>query len=566
MKTIVDMREVGGTMKLENAFADSGSSPPEITPTSGNDFSRYTDSPGFHGNLAVSYTALPVDALHHLENMSEADRRAHADAMGLPELGEFIQPASQLNRRLIEAYRPYVQSWLDRTNHQGKPLLLTNGEGKEVTRDEYSKETWGVGVRRLNQIYNTAATPKPKSTVTGNKNETVSQFKPGSYGGFDIEQRAGCRYFILSLDESEDETAPVEPGQKKPITDSTHRDPQGVFWRPVSEFNISVRVYWDTRSRPDADETGALIKQLAERMAAKLKGLKLWNDAMKKDLADVVKEYLADLPKLKEAAKPGKKDATGSPESGDQPKVEAAVPPEIHSARNDTTTYCNKDVAGLVLENEKRGVEPTCKKCLKGVAREDSKNAAYWKAQDEKKAKREASIEVELTAAGLKHVKPYLTKVHIWPGMTLEKKTLLFDVSTADYKNTAKKFVRFLEKEAADRTAKSESLEPCNSAIAAWSEVMDANEAGDGKTYAGAAGRYKALAAKDKKDRAEANALRGGATALRNAINSIEVMTEIDEEMNAEREAAWKAKMDKEDADWRAKKPSLTDEEAEQDR
>ena len=85
-----------------------------------------------------------------LEIMSESERRQHADSMELPALGSFIRPARIGIKRLVEACRPYVESFMERTAHQGKRRMLTNGKGQPASRDEVVREHLGVGIRRVN--------------------------------------------------------------------------------------------------------------------------------------------------------------------------------------------------------------------------------------------------------------------------------------------------------------------------------------------------------------------------------------------------------------------------------
>jgi hypothetical protein len=113
--------------------------------------------------------------LDGLEAMSESDRRAHADAMELPALGCFIRPALIGIKRVVEAYRPYVVSFMLRTAHQGEQKVLTNGKGEPADRDEVVREHLGVGVRRINQLLarTDSKSPKSKSSLTPTQDAVV---------------------------------------------------------------------------------------------------------------------------------------------------------------------------------------------------------------------------------------------------------------------------------------------------------------------------------------------------------------------------------------------------------
>lgn len=87
-----------------------------------------------------------------LEMMSESARREHARSMDLPTLANFIKPALGGVKRLVAAYRPYVEVFMVKTAHQGERKMLTNKAGKPATRDEVVREELGVGVRRVQQI------------------------------------------------------------------------------------------------------------------------------------------------------------------------------------------------------------------------------------------------------------------------------------------------------------------------------------------------------------------------------------------------------------------------------
>lgn len=63
-------------------------------------------------------TDFPKFDLGKIEGMSESERRADADSMDLSALANFIRPALIGIKRLVEAYRPYVQNFMERTAHQ----------------------------------------------------------------------------------------------------------------------------------------------------------------------------------------------------------------------------------------------------------------------------------------------------------------------------------------------------------------------------------------------------------------------------------------------------------------
>lgn len=68
--------------------------------------------------------------LQAIAAIPEDERYAHAASMDMPTLGRFIQPAINGARALVSAYRPYILNFRERTAHQGKQKLLTDGSGK----------------------------------------------------------------------------------------------------------------------------------------------------------------------------------------------------------------------------------------------------------------------------------------------------------------------------------------------------------------------------------------------------------------------------------------------------
>jgi hypothetical protein len=108
----------------------------------------------------------PKFDLARLESMSELDRRRDADAMDLPTLGTFIRPALVGIRRLVEAYRPYIEKFMERTGHQGEQKMLTNSKGERASREEVVREQLGVGVRRVNQLLAATGPEPPKLSKT----------------------------------------------------------------------------------------------------------------------------------------------------------------------------------------------------------------------------------------------------------------------------------------------------------------------------------------------------------------------------------------------------------------
>lgn len=99
-----------------------------------------------------------------LESKSVSERREHADSMELPELGTFIRPALVGIKRLVAAFRPYVQNYMERTAHQGEQKMLTNKKGEPASREEVVREQLGVGVRRVNQLLAATGPEPPKSS------------------------------------------------------------------------------------------------------------------------------------------------------------------------------------------------------------------------------------------------------------------------------------------------------------------------------------------------------------------------------------------------------------------
>jgi hypothetical protein len=63
---------------------------------------------------------------------------------------------------LVEAYRPYVQNFMERTAHQGEQKMLTNKKGEPASREEVVREQLGVGVRRINQLLAATGPEPPK--------------------------------------------------------------------------------------------------------------------------------------------------------------------------------------------------------------------------------------------------------------------------------------------------------------------------------------------------------------------------------------------------------------------
>lgn len=100
-----------------------------------------------------------------LEGKSVSERREHADSMELPELGTFIRPAVVGIKRLVGAFRPYVQNYMERTAHQGEQRMLTNMKGEPASREEVVREQLGVGVRRVNQLLAATGPEPPKSST-----------------------------------------------------------------------------------------------------------------------------------------------------------------------------------------------------------------------------------------------------------------------------------------------------------------------------------------------------------------------------------------------------------------
>jgi hypothetical protein len=95
--------------------------------------------------------------------------------MELPALGRFIRPALIGIKRVVEAYRPYVLSFMQRTAHQGEQKVLTNGKGEPADRDEVVREHLGVGVRRINQLLakTDPKSPKSKPSLTPTQDAVV---------------------------------------------------------------------------------------------------------------------------------------------------------------------------------------------------------------------------------------------------------------------------------------------------------------------------------------------------------------------------------------------------------
>jgi hypothetical protein len=108
----------------------------------------------------------PKFDLARLESMSELDRRRDADAMDLPTLGTFIRPALIGIKRLVQAYRPYVENFMARTAHQGEQKMLKNRKGEPASREEVVREQLGVGVRRVNQLLAATGPEQAKTTKT----------------------------------------------------------------------------------------------------------------------------------------------------------------------------------------------------------------------------------------------------------------------------------------------------------------------------------------------------------------------------------------------------------------
>ena len=108
----------------------------------------------------------------------EEERYAQAARMGLPTLGRFIHPAINCAKALVEAYRPYVKNFLERTAHQGKQKFLIDGSGQKLTRDELCRKETGIGLRRLQQLLKTTDPDAPKPTHTkSKKNRTPAYAK-----------------------------------------------------------------------------------------------------------------------------------------------------------------------------------------------------------------------------------------------------------------------------------------------------------------------------------------------------------------------------------------------------
>jgi hypothetical protein len=121
-------------------------------------------------NTAHAISIFPTAALREIDfsklqsiaAIPERERWLHAVSMDLPTLGRFIEPALNGAKAIVEAYRPYVLNFRERTEHQGEQKLITDASGNQVTRDEYCKQTIGVGIRRLNQLLKVTDPDAPK--------------------------------------------------------------------------------------------------------------------------------------------------------------------------------------------------------------------------------------------------------------------------------------------------------------------------------------------------------------------------------------------------------------------
>lgn len=104
--------------------------------------------------------------LSAVEGKSELEKRRHADSMDLPALGTFIRQGLHGLKRLVEAYRPYIENFMERTAHQGEQKLLTNQKGEPASREEVVREQLGVGVRRVNQLLVATGPEQSRTTKT----------------------------------------------------------------------------------------------------------------------------------------------------------------------------------------------------------------------------------------------------------------------------------------------------------------------------------------------------------------------------------------------------------------
>ena len=135
-----------GQPQLSNGADDLGTTPAVpgsgATPAESN-----TDAPAPAPEQRISILGpepreidFPKFDLAKLESMSELDRRRDADSMDLPTLGTFIRQGLHGLKRLVEAYRPYVENFMERTAHQGEQRMLTNKKGEPATREQVVRE------------------------------------------------------------------------------------------------------------------------------------------------------------------------------------------------------------------------------------------------------------------------------------------------------------------------------------------------------------------------------------------------------------------------------------------